>query len=44
MNKYETPKIEICVFATEDIITTSGFNENEGPMDTGPNSLGLYEE
>ncbi len=28
--KYVTPEIEIIEFETEDVITTSGYNPNEG--------------
>ncbi len=29
---FEMPKAEIVIFDTEDVITTSGLDENEGPF------------
>ncbi len=34
MEKYETPLMEVVEFETEDVITTSGMGENEGPLDS----------
>ena len=31
--RYETPELEIIIFETEDIIVTSGKEENEGELD-----------